>query len=95
MILLTSEKKDHLETEAKELASYLREEGKTETLSQVRVLGPEDAGIARIRDVWRKTVYLKHSSYDKLVLAKNLATVYIQEKQRYSDVYIWFDFDPL
>lgn len=95
MILLTSENADHVRKESESLASALREELKKDPDSRVRVLGPEDAAIARVRDVWRKTIYLKDASYDRLVLAKDLAAVYIREKLKYSDVYVWFDFDPL
>lgn len=101
MILMTSEKLSHVTEEARILADYLKEtlaqtsDRDTSLRNMTQVLGPEDARIAKIQDVYRKTIYLKDRDYEKLVSAKNLAADYVQTKQKYHDVYVWFDFDPM
>ena len=101
MILMTSEKLSHVTEEARILADYLKEtlaqtlDKDTSLRNMTQVLGPEDARIAKIQDVYRKTIYLKDRDYEKLVSAKNLAADYVQTKQKYHDVYVWFDFDPM
>ena len=60
---------------------------------EVQVIGPADAAIARINDVYRRVVYVKCSDYEKLACIKD--EIELDRMQR-EDVrgHIEFDFDP-
>lgn len=63
--------------------------------SSVICMGPSDATIARINDVYKKILYLKDKDYDRLVKMKDAVEAYILEEKELRDVSVWFDFDPM
>lgn len=62
---------------------------------QIFCMGPADAAIARVNDIYRKILYLKHTEYDTLVMYKDKIEAYLQDTKDYRDVLVWFDFDPM
>ena len=72
------------------LADYLKGE-KTE---EVTINGPVWAAIPKIRDVYRKIIYLKSADRNELVRAKNLVEIYTKEKSHFNKVSVQFDFEP-
>ncbi len=75
---------------AAELAAYM------EVLDdQVVLIGPTDASIAKVADVYRKHIYLRHGDYSRLVAIKDKVELYLQGLKGYSSVNTWFDFDPM
>ncbi len=75
---------------AAELAAYM------EVLDdQVVLIGPTDASIAKVADVYRKHIYLRHGDYSRLVAVKDKVELYLQGLKGYSSVNTWFDFDPM
>lgn len=65
------------------------------TDSQIFCMGPVDAVIAKVNDIYRKILYLKHTEYDTLVMYKDKIEAYLQDTKDYRDVLVWFDFDPM
>jgi len=58
------------------------------------VLGPAEAGIGKIKDVYRYVTYIKHKDYSALVAVKNELEKYLRTMEgRKSNVL--FDFDPM
>lgn len=58
------------------------------------VIGPADAGVARINDIYRKVIYLKHFDNEVLIKIKNNLEKLIYSSQLFKDVSIQFDFTP-
>lgn len=58
------------------------------------IIGPTQASIARINDLYRHTLYLKHPDYERLVQIKDMLETYSKE-QDYKNLNIQFDFDPM
>jgi primosomal protein N' (replication factor Y) len=61
-------------------------------------IGPALAPIARINDVYRMAIYVKHDDYDKLVMLKDVLERYIKELEQMGElkgVVTQFDFDPM
>lgn len=58
-------------------------------------MGPSDATIARINDVYKKIIYIKDKDYERLVKLKDVVEAYILEEKELRDVSVWFDFDPM
>ena len=55
---------------------------------------PVWAAIPKIRDIYRKVVYLKSADRDELVRAKNLVEKYIKDSSDFSRTGVQFDFEP-
>ncbi len=68
-------------------------EGEDDSLPELMVIGPTEAGIAKIKDVYRKVVYIKSDSYEALASFKDHIEADRVERQDYSGR-IEFDFDP-
>lgn len=74
-----------------ELASvFAREAG---VVSPLQVIGPSDARIAKINDVYRKAVYVKSADYEQLAQLKDSIEADRARRQDYSSR-VEFDFDP-
>ncbi|SHI88443.1 replication restart helicase PriA [Parasporobacterium paucivorans] len=61
----------------------------------LQVIGPSDAGIAKIKDIYRKVIYLKHEENDILVKIKNQIEKEIKENGSFGQAGVQFDFDPM
>ena len=60
---------------------------------EVQVIGPADAAIARINDVYRRVVYVKCSDYEKLACIKDEIELDRMQREDFRG-HIEFDFDP-
>lgn len=59
------------------------------------VVGPADAAVAKVNDIYKKVVYLKTRDYETLVKIKDMAEKYTRDNRDYKDVMIQFDFNPV
>lgn len=66
-----------------------------EKYEKLRIIGPADAGISRINDVYRKVIYYKHADYNALVSIKNLVESVEETWEEMKKVSIQFDFNPM
>ena len=55
---------------------------------------PVWAAIPKIRDIYRKIVYLKSVDRNELVIAKNLVEKYVKDNSGFSRIGLQFDFEP-
>lgn len=66
---------------------------------RVHLVGPADAAVSKINDIYHKVIYMKTESYDTLVELKDGLLAYIKsdnkEKNIFSDITIQFDFNPV
>ena len=60
-----------------------------------QVIGPADAAIAKVNDVYKKVIYVKNEDYGQLVAVKDLSEQYIRTEHIFSSVTVQFDFDPM
>ena len=75
------------------LAGQLRNEI-AENSERVLLVGPADAAIAKINDVYRKVIYMKSGEYQTLVSLKDALEHFCKETDAFMDVTIQFDFNP-
>lgn len=90
-VFMASDSQEEVERSARQLAvfaSSLKEE-------QLQVIGPSEATIFKVQDVYRKLLYLKHSEYDTLVYCKDKIEDYIREEKEFKRTRVYFDFDPM
>lgn len=58
------------------------------------IIGPAQAAVSKINDLYRHVLYLKHHDYEKLVQIKDLLEEY-SKQQDLKNQTIQFDFDPM
>ena len=63
-------------------------------IGRASVIGPTDASIAKLKDIYRRMIYVKSKDIDTLTAIKDRAEEYI-DGQIANDVRISFDLDPM
>ncbi|MBO6154217.1 MAG: primosomal protein N' [Lachnospiraceae bacterium] len=90
LILVTSENESHALGQANAIVALLNN-----SFDRIRCMGPSDAGIAKLNDVYRKVIYIKERDYEKLISYKDKVEKYLLDSREYADTATWFDFDPM
>ena len=62
------------------------------TEPEFHIIGPAAASVGKIKDVYKKVIYVKHYEYGCLVSLKNKLEKYIEINSGFRKVYIQFDF---
>ena len=89
-VLVISREQEEGESLAGQMAQLIRERGE-ETL---HVVGPAEASIAKIQDLYRYIFYIRHREYQVLVEIKDTLERYCKEQELRSQT-VQFDFDPM
>ena len=58
----------------------------------LHVIGPAPASVGKVKDIYRRVIYLKHENYDLLVRIKDRLEEYIEINSGFRKVNIQFDF---
>lgn len=74
---------------AEKLKSAITKSGR-----RVLVVGPADASVAKVNDVYRKMVYMKAADYKTLVALKDALEQFGKKTNAFAKVTIQFDFNP-
>ena len=59
------------------------------------MIGPADASVAKVNDIYRKVIYIKTKEYQKLVLLKERMEYYVQDNKDFQNISVQFDFNPM
>ncbi len=100
-ILMTSKDEKILGLVAEKIVNKIKDEINTDKSSicpdykKMRLIGPADANISRINDVYRKVIYIKHPEYDVLIKVKNMIEDYTENLDEIKKVSVQFDFNPM
>lgn len=67
----------------------------TKRLDQkIQLVGPADAAVAKVNDIYRKVIYIKTREYETLVGIKDNIENYVKDNPAYRNVSVQFDFNP-
>lgn len=58
------------------------------------MIGPSEPAISKIKDVYRRVLYIKHRDYRMLVDVKDYVEEWLKENGE-SDVSVFFDMNPV
>lgn len=98
-ILTASARVEDADACMKQIAAWIQKElnkaGAGGIWKQMQVIGPADAPIAKIHDVYRKVLYLKHPDYPVLVKVKDFLEKKLRDLTEWKKVSIQFDFNPM
>ena len=101
LVVLCASKEEHVADEsAKNLAEFLKanEPGLMRGVAQeerLYLLGPADAAVAKVNDIYKKVIYLRCADYQKLVQLKDKIERYVADNAAYKNTIIQFDFNPM
>lgn len=101
LVVLCAAKEEHEAQEAAErLTAHLKEQepalGMDVPLAErVLLVGPADAAVAKVNDIYRKVIYLRNADYQKLVFLKDVVERFTAGNPDYKDIMIQFDFNPM
>lgn len=65
-----------------------------ENTAEFNINNPVWAAISKIRDIYRKIIYLKAVDRNELIRAKNLAESYVKGNVNFNKINVQFDFEP-
>ena len=68
---------------------------KKKSSEEIYPIGPSNAPVAKISDVYRKVIYVKTKEYQTLVILKDDLEVFMKDNHRYQNVAVGFDFNPV
>ena len=98
LVMCTSSQEQALEVMSQKVVDRLQLHiSKEEALAgeRIQLVGPADATIARVNDVYRKVIYIKTKEYKNLVLLKDRLEDYIKDNREFQNVSVQFDFNPM
>ena len=91
-VLMTSEDEALLNKGAYYLKLFA---GRIRTDAGLEIIGPASPAIGKVKDQYRKVLYLKHEDYRVLTEAKDKMEQYIEINEGFQNIRIQFDFDTV
>lgn len=76
-------------------ASYLAALIKKAQIAELKMIGPANALIGKMNDIYRKVIYIKHSEYYQLVRLKDRMELFLKDRKEFQEIHISFDFNPM
>ena len=89
-IQVSCDKQQDAVSQADILADIIRQ-----TDAKIIIMGPEDAYIGKLKDVYRRVIYVKADEYERLVNVKDAIEAFLLQQKQYRNTSTWFDFDPI
>ncbi len=90
-ITLSADSKEKADRYAEKIR-YLLGNTKAKPLENLTIIGPSDAAVAKVNDIYRKVIYLKGQDYEALTKVKDAIERYDAANPQYADVSIQFSF---
>lgn len=101
VIMMISENEDILIKESERLASgigtMLQKNQQKEGIdaSRIQMIGPAEAAISKMNDLYRRVIYLKSADYNRLISIKDQIEQFLSHGNISGDINIQFDFNPM
>ena len=76
-------------------SNYLKMYAERVNRNQVQLIGPTEPSVGKVKDIYRKVIYMKHAQYDVLIDMKDKLEEYIELNPGFMRLRIQFDFDPM
>lgn len=91
MVMFTAKQQKEVEWAASYIAALI-EKAQIEGL---KMIGPANALIGKMNDIYRKVIYLKHREYHQLVVLKDRLELFLKDRAEFRQIHISFDFNPM
>lgn len=80
---------------AEQMISHIDENQSPDVRHQIQLIGPADATVAKVNDIYRKVIYMKTSDYAVLISIKDGIEQAVKATTAMKNVNISFDFNPM
>ena len=94
LLILCASKEEQCAFDAAALLAAQIEGNEKCEREKILPIGPADAAIAKISDVYKKVLYVKAENYQILVDIKDGLEDFMRDDRRFSNVTVQFDFNP-
>lgn len=88
-----------IECKEEELADtasqYIKRFAERVNRRQVRIIGPASPYVGKVRDVYRRVIYLRHAEYSAVIELKNKLEQYMEVNPGFEKLRVQFDFNPI
>ncbi|MEF9916542.1 MAG: primosomal protein N' [Lachnospiraceae bacterium] len=91
-VLISGEEEELLEKASRYLKEYAFKYNRKETM---QIIGPASPYIGRVKDIYRKVIYIKDQDYQCLVDVKNKLEQYMEVNSGFHKIRVQFDFNPM
>lgn len=91
-VLIISQIQEQGQSLSEEMTTLVNEEMKDR--QGLHVIGPAEASIGKLNDLYRHVFYLRHEEYQVLVEAKDRLEAFCREREMKNQI-VQFDFDPM
>ena len=102
VIHTAAKEQEQVDRMAEELAVYIRslmasdvQESARSRSARLQLIGPAEPVVAKVNDIYRKVMYIKHADYSQLISIKDKLEIYINEKEITKRGNVQFDFNPM
>ncbi|MEG0961256.1 MAG: primosomal protein N' [Lachnospiraceae bacterium] len=95
MMLIASRDEMTAVLSAELLAKKVQQSQEKGKVSNMQVVGPADASVAKVKDIYRKVIYFKHEEYQELVKMKDALETFVNRHREFANIIIQFDFNPM
>ncbi len=99
LILITSEKEERAVLASELLFSQIQKQMEQKEKETCQVMGPANAAIYKVNDIYRRVIYLKTKEYSRLVSIKDALDLYLKaergKEKAIAAVNVQFDFNPM
>lgn len=99
LILITSEKEERAVLASELLFSQIQKHIEQKEKETCQVMGPANAAIYKVNDIYRRVIYLKTKEYSRLVSIKDALDLYLKaergKEKAIAAVNVQFDFNPM
>ena len=80
---------------AAQMISHIEKSQSVDDRHQIQLIGPADATIAKVNDIYRKVIYMKTSDYAALISVKDGIEQAVKADTAMKNANISFDFNPM
>ena len=80
---------------AAQMISHIEKSQSPDDSHQIQLIGPADATIAKVNDIYRKVIYMKTSDYSALISVKDGIEQAVKADTAMKNANISFDFNPM
>ncbi len=80
---------------AAQMISHIEKSQSADDRHQIQLIGPADATIAKVNDIYRKVIYMKTSDYAALIFVKDGIEQAVKADTAMKNANISFDFNPM
>lgn len=91
LLLFTAAEEEAVEKAAQYMAALIKKADKKGLV----MIGPAAASVAKVNDIYRRVIYLKHKDYGQLVEIKDSIELFCKDRADMEKIHITFDFNPM